>query len=317
MLVLTYIPKLRTVCLTRSDLQLVRGKHASMKARAAAAAAAPAPAAAAAAPAPAPAPAPAAPALAAGAQPLQSTTPKGLTVLEPMTVMRPSSGSSIHPLEQVVRRPVTTAQFINSPVDDGWEIVVQTSPTNKCFTTDTFFQTSHRSFKFASEIKEYDTVLSLSGRPLTVVYKKIHPRTLRELVTLRTPSAEITYTSNHRVMWKGDDGILTETAAENLKKGDLVLCGAREQKLSNVMKFKSKVEVVELCFDPDDAVESFKAPRWGIFSKGQRPSLRISAFSPLGPSRVETAADHITCGSFTRSNSWPTMHMSASSCKEQ
>jgi len=188
---------------------------------------------------------------------------------------------------------VNQARFISHTDDDGWEIVLQTSESlvPDCYTKDTLFQTSLDCYTTAAKLKEYDTVLGASGNRLTVVSKQVHERMKRKLVTLRTTQSELTVTADHRVVIRGVDGVLSENVAGNLKKGDLVLCGALEQKLTKVMSFVANVEVVELRFDPDDPVETFKAPRWGILTKGQRPGFRLSAFSTLGPFQIEAACE--------------------------
>lgn len=192
-----------------------------------------------------------------------------------------------HVAAPLVRRPLAEVRLVNHPNDDGWEIVGQIDTRPKCFLTSTIFQTSMDTYATAAKLKEYDTVLSASGKQLTVVSKEVHGKSRRKLVTIITAQSVLTVTADHRVVVQGGAGIPTEKPAVDLRAGDYVYCGLRAQKVSRVVPFEKAVEVVEIGFDPDDPVETFNALRWGILSKGRRRAWVISHFGNLGPHSVD------------------------------
>merc|ERR1712096_69348 len=97
---------------------------------------------------------------------------------------------------------------------------------------------------------------------------EVHPAEDREVVELHAGDASLTVTGSHRVMVQRNGA--QETAyAEDLKSGDSVLCVGAVRELDVVRKFTMNTEVVEIVFDPDDAVEAFLLPPNTILTKGQ------------------------------------------------
>lgn len=53
-----------------------------------------------------------------------------------------------------------------------------------------------------------------------------------------------------------------------------------------VLVFFFTLKVVQLGFFPDDPVETFQAPHWGILTLGHPHHAEVGAYGPLGPRNV-------------------------------
>merc|ERR1712048_680699 len=106
---------------------------------------------------------------------------------------------------------------------------------------------------------------------------------------------ELTVTSDHRIAVP--DAVLkcSERQAADLSVGDKVICGGRVQRLSKVLQFEERVEVVELCFVPDESVETFMAPSHGILTKGHCMPLQSAPGGPFAIERLLSDAEFSRC----------------------
>jgi len=133
-------------------------------------------------------------------------------------------------------------------------------------------------------------VLGSKGQHLEITYKKDHPKQLREFATLRTAAAELTVTVDHRIVVPSSAG--GEKPAGRLDLGDVVICGSKPQRITKVMKFEQRAELVEFRFKPDESVATFMTNPCGILTKGgkehqdmffQCPKSSCYTTRPLGP----------------------------------
>ena len=120
-----------------------------------------------------------------------------------------------------------------------------------------------------------DKIRSSSDKFLEVAFVQIHPRVVRTLVTLRTAQAELTVTSDHRIVVVGADDTCKDACAGDLKVGNYVFCGTRQQRLTKVVHRESTTDLVEIRFNPDEPLEARAAPRWGILTKGEEMPLTV------------------------------------------
>lgn len=130
--------------------------------------------------------------------------------------------------------------------------------------------TSRSEAKKAEAIETGDEVLSMFGTQLRVKFAKIHPPHLRELTELRTRAAYLKVTADHLITVPDLRGKpCAKKQAKDLQIGDDVFVGARIAPLVKTRTSCMRVEVVELHFDPNEPVESFLSPQWGVLSWGQ------------------------------------------------
>lgn len=111
-------------------------------------------------------------------------------------------------------------------------------------------------------------VCSCTGYPLRVMMIKVHPEMVQQVVELRAGDGSLTVTGSHRVMVMRS-GAQQTAYADELQPGDLVLCTGGSRELEVARKYTMKTEIVEIVFDPDDAVEAFLLPASTILTKGQ------------------------------------------------
>jgi len=114
-----------------------------------------------------------------------------------------------------------------------------------------------------------DVVVGI-GSHLRVASTELLREELREIVELKTRHACHQVTADHRIVIPCDESPCgkTDIVAKALRVGDLVFCGEQASKLVKVTSHFLRTEVVRLQFDPDEPVESFIAPKWGLLSKG-------------------------------------------------
>jgi len=154
-----------------------------------------------------------------------------------------------------------------------------------CYVKRTVFETPEKEMKPAHLLKVGDQILGSVGQRLSVSYLRLHQKQSCRLVTMRTAQAELTVTFDHRIVVPNSDG--TEKLARELAVGDTVLCGSRPQKLTKLIQYETKAELVEIRFSPDEPVETRMACRYGILTKGQRMPIVVRALGRLGPYKFE------------------------------
>merc|ERR1712151_736588 len=124
--------------------------------------------------------------------------------------------------------------------------------------------------KTVESIKAGDMVVGVFQTKLCVTFTKVHPPALRELVELRTRAAYLKVTADHLITVPDLVGRPSASKqAKDLQTGDKVFVGQRIADIVSVRCSRMRIEAVELHFDPDEPVESFLSPRWGVLSRGQ------------------------------------------------
>lgn len=87
---------------------------------------------------------------------------------------------------------------------------------------------------------------------------------------LRTRAASLRATACHRIVVPDAVGApCAERRAEDLEKGDRVFVGDQVQDLVKTPSlYEMATAVVEVCFQPDEPVQTFLSPRWCVLSFG-------------------------------------------------
>jgi hypothetical protein len=179
-------------------------------------------------------------------------------------------------------------------IEEGFEIL---EASTQCFTKRTLLRTPDGDYKTASALQVGDTVLGSNGDSVEVAYKKEHPKKLRKFVTIITATADLIVTTDHRVVVPSSAG--KEKPAGSLELDDVVFCGSKLQRITKIMKFEQRSDLIELRFTPDEAVEALMVNPCGILTKGDREHSEFALhsffnsavvarnFGPLGPSSLE------------------------------
>jgi hypothetical protein len=102
-----------------------------------------------------------------------------------------------------------------------------------------------------------------------------HAVRVEDVVHLATPNASLAVTSSHRIMIHRA-GRVQAVAAGTLRVGDHVCCQGGVQELVEIRPLRSdepmssghEIEVVQIRFHPDEAVEACLPPSDSILSKG-------------------------------------------------
>mmetsp|Transcript_32841 Transcript_32841/g.76980 ORF Transcript_32841/g.76980 Transcript_32841/m.76980 type:complete len:409 (-) Transcript_32841:151-1377(-) len=169
------------------------------------------------------------------------------------------------PEDRNVRRRVHVPQV---PQREDHDTVRRQESNRCCYMPDTLFQTGVGRTAQAHVLQAGDAVMNTRGGFMHVAEKILHEPKMRDLVTLRTAQAELTVTDDHRIPVPLNEGRVGIRVARELDRGDRVYCGAREAELTNVLRHRRRTRVVELHFEPDEAAETWNAPRWGIRAMG-------------------------------------------------
>lgn len=144
-------------------------------------------------------------------------------------------------------------------------------PPRGCFLPGTLLKTSLAEWKDVQYLEQGDTVLSVCGRAVHVVYKQVHEPMKRRIIDIRTREASLKVTEDHRMVVPGDgESEFGERNAGDVHPGDVVLCGMFGVPAVKVLDFFMGTSVVEIEFSPDLPVEAFVGPKWCILSKGSR-----------------------------------------------
>jgi len=116
-----------------------------------------------------------------------------------------------------------------------------------------------------------------------VVNNAMHPEQEQELMDLHTANASLTVTSCHRVMVrKGNQA--QPLPACSLRLGEhVLLAGNRFEELIKMEKVVRFVSVVDLAFNPDEAIETFPPARESILSKWRGTSRTRRGRKPNDP----------------------------------
>jgi len=168
----------------------------------------------------------------------------------------------------------------------------------------TVFLSAAGEWKNVAALQVGDMIRGSADRAVEVMFKKEYPKRRCKLVTLRTSTAELTVTSDHRVAMQG--GTRSEKFAGEVEPGDHVWCGSKPQRVDKVLKFMQRAELVELRFSPDEAVETFLMPHSGISTKGEYhfdplPAVLVQSKNTF--LHVEEDNDYAGNGSTLRSRS--------------
>lgn len=156
--------------------------------------------------------------------------------------------------------------------DEGlmmWTEIQQVASSGKCFVPSTMLWTSRSDARIVESIRVGDTVIGVFQTQLRVTFAKTHSPAVRDLVELRTRAAYLKVTADHSITVPDRAGRPSHSKqAKDLKSGDRVFVGQRIAELVCVRSSRMRIEAVELHFDPDEPVESFLSPRWGLLSRG-------------------------------------------------
>jgi len=150
-----------------------------------------------------------------------------------------------------------------------WTEIQQVASTGKCFVPNTMLWTSSSEAKTVESIKPGNMVVGVFGTKLSVTFATVHPLAMRELVEVRTRAAYLKVTADHHITVPDLVGRPSASKqAKDLQIGDNVFVGQRMAEIVSVRSSRMRIEAVELHFKPDEPVESFLSPRWGVLSRG-------------------------------------------------
>jgi hypothetical protein len=161
--------------------------------------------------------------------------------------------------------------------------------SGRCFLKNTVLLTPNGELKDVDRLSVGDRIRSVDGQDLDVAYARTHPIERRSLVTVRTKQTEITVTSDHRVItYSPQTGRRVEKFAQDLIVGDIVYCGSFQQRITKLVNHEERAALVEIRFNPDEAVETLMVASHGIHTKGAPMPGACRAMGALGPWPFET-----------------------------
>lgn len=140
-----------------------------------------------------------------------------------------------------------------------------------CHHPEALFEMQDGQFVHARRLKVGDLVRASQGGEVTVSYVRVHPAKSRHMVELWASAVgPLVVTAEHRVVVPGPDGSPSEKLARDLLLGTFVMCSTRDPlPLTQVAQKTLNLEVVELKFDPDQAVAVHLPPVFSILTLGQ------------------------------------------------
>jgi len=141
----------------------------------------------------------------------------------------------------------------------------------KCFrSSSTAFKSPSGHLLLAQELQPGSQVLSVHGQALTVTQATHHEREKHPVVELMTRQGIFKVSATQRIALPKEAGAPDEVRrAGELRIGDKVVVGKKVRHLTNVTHAEERTELSSIFFDPDDAMEAFMIPSFGIQSRGE------------------------------------------------
>ncbi|CAJ1396543.1 unnamed protein product [Effrenium voratum] len=142
-------------------------------------------------------------------------------------------------------------------------------PPAKCFLPDYAFRGAEGQLLLSQLLKGGDILRSEDkDTPLVKVSEVVEYEATgagHDVVKLSTAQGTFAVSASHRVVIPGGSSI----PAADLKKGDVVLVGAKEQKLLVVAPQKVKSSIYGIKFEPDLPIQAFPVARFGLLTMGE------------------------------------------------
>eukprot|EP00931_Biecheleriopsis_adriatica_P056233 TRINITY_DN33314_c0_g1_i1.p1 TRINITY_DN33314_c0_g1~~TRINITY_DN33314_c0_g1_i1.p1 ORF type:complete len:2803 (+),score=449.95 TRINITY_DN33314_c0_g1_i1:36-8444(+) len=146
---------------------------------------------------------------------------------------------------------------------------VSVGGATRCFLTDVLFKRPDQSWVPALSLEQGMEICAAHGGTTQVEDVKIHARRVQRLVHLETRTAKLTVTETHRVMVQRRSGPQPlQASALKIDDDVCVHCGGKNsvERLTRTEIFEASVGIVEITFEPDEAVEAIHPD--SILSKG-------------------------------------------------
>lgn len=143
----------------------------------------------------------------------------------------------------------------------------------KCFLPDTALQLQTGEFVSAAGLSRGCVVRAENDESTKVSRIMHHPPQTRDVVELQLLSTRLCVTCGHRfIIQLASSGRMKEreVLAEDLQRGDYVLCMTGPQELLNVRTLSMHTAFIEVSFNPDVPVPAFNLPDDMVLSKGQK-----------------------------------------------
>jgi len=157
----------------------------------------------------------------------------------------------------------------------------------KCYLPGTAFKNPEGGLLLVENLKQGQAVVLTNKTEALVTSVSQHPwrkRAPYDIRTLVTSQGSFEVSASHRIAVPGG-----EKLACNLKIGDRVLVGSKEQQLLNVCPKKVRTPLYEVSFNPDGIVEAFPVARWGIHTFGEPPLQQPSSSSTENGTQATTS----------------------------
>ena len=134
------------------------------------------------------------------------------------------------------------------------------------------------------QLERFSMVSSASGRSLKVMIHQVIRNKLQHLVSLQVGDALLHVTASHRIVVRRG-GQHVPAPARSLRLGDDIVCSLGVRRLDAEPEHHRIVtDVVQIRFDPDDAVEAAYLPMDIPLTLGERPSKRRHRWQQSGTS---------------------------------
>jgi hypothetical protein len=137
------------------------------------------------------------------------------------------------------------------------------------------------------DIQQHEILVGHCGTSVEVANVRLHEPTERELTWLRVNSTLLVVTSDHRIMVPRGNEQQTIPAG-HLRVDDVVLCADGEHRIDEIEHGTQHVEVYQLFFNPDVAIETFYTMDPAILTKGSK--LRTATTRRSGMSKDQKKA---------------------------
>merc|ERR1712232_501603 len=141
----------------------------------------------------------------------------------------------------------------------------------KCFLPDTALQLQTGEFVSVASLSHGCVVLAANDKKAKVSKVVQFPPQTRDVVELQLVSTRLCVTSGHRFIIQLASGNRVkerEVLAEDLQRGDRVLCTTGPQELLDVRTLSMHTAFIEVSFNPDVPVPAFNLPTDMVLSKG-------------------------------------------------
>lgn len=141
-----------------------------------------------------------------------------------------------------------------------------------CFVAATVFKAPSGGVIPVELLQEGSVVCGVNGEQVSVARIIAWPKARRAVVELAVDNLRMLVTASHRVVVPSEFG-QQEVQAEMLQERQQVWCSSGPQSLTDVRCYDADLEVFEITFNPDIAIESWGPLSDSILTKGSMPCV--------------------------------------------